>query len=152
MFMQLIHNDDPTDYYKMIPRLGAFEVTAVVTQPFVDKNTQKEMRREIPILFWSKFQSRIWPNAVNLADRIHKFYEEIERYEPMCLQTKYKFARKHVKPSKWNGFDHLAPYMKTKKQKVAMKTMREAAAQEHVPADVSAFGKSFTTTAQMKRT
>ena len=55
MFMQLIHNDDPTDHYKMIPRLGAFEVTAVVTQPFVDKNTKKEMRREIPILFWSKF-------------------------------------------------------------------------------------------------
>ena len=81
-YTQLIpDNPNRDDTYPMLPRIGAFEVSAVVDPS----------RNQGDVLFYSKLMSSCWPHLTNLADRIHECFDMASKNElkPIDLKTKF---------------------------------------------------------------
>lgn len=70
----MIQKPGITDFFQIQPRLGAFEVSAVIGE----KNYEKGIDTKVDILFWSKYQSTIWPNLDALTERIRECIAELE--------------------------------------------------------------------------
>ena len=63
IYVQLIPNeDDKNQFYDILPRLGAFEVSTVVDN--------------VDILFYSKQMTLLWPHAKSLSNKIIAFEED----------------------------------------------------------------------------
>ena len=63
IYCQLVPNEDPNnEFYDMMPRRGAFEVSTVF--------------KTYDILFFSKLMSQMWPEPVSMTNRINQFKED----------------------------------------------------------------------------
>ena len=69
IYCQLIpSDDDESDVYDMIPRLGAFEVSTVNSDGY----------KLIDILFFSKLLASLWPHTRTVATKVTGYFEELK--------------------------------------------------------------------------
>ena len=73
----------------MFPRLGAFEVSTILT----NKNGGMES-----ILFFSKMMSGLWPHTRDLGIKIGSFFEEIQDENNLgSIKLKFQTTGKRLK-------------------------------------------------------
>ena len=82
--MQLVPNDDDNnDCYDMIPRGGAFEVSAVIDRGNMSAD----------ILFFSKILGKMWPNCTGLAKKLGQYWAKVKdgSMTPEVLKENFTF-------------------------------------------------------------
>ena len=93
LYCQLIPNDDDnTDVYDMIPRIGAFEVSTVAAYGGAND----------AILLYSKMIGGMWPHIGTLAKKIDRYAGEMENIEQTKqtiaeIKKEFTFKRKNQK-------------------------------------------------------
>jgi len=65
----LVDYDEQNEYHDLYPRGGAFEVSTV--------HEMKNMKTEM--LFYSKIKGKMWPHIGNMAEKIARYWENIQR-------------------------------------------------------------------------
>ena len=95
LYYSLIHNsNDDLDVFDMIPKLGSFEVSTVITVG----------GKQTDVLLFSKMFSNSWPNFVALEQRLRNFISDTkaaQRGENLMtvheLKSKYQTSRRPAK-------------------------------------------------------
>ena len=75
------NDDDESDLYDMIPRLGAFEVSTVIG----NEGSLTD------ILFFSKLLSSLWPHTRTVAGKVANFFDDMKDGFMSAVEIRGKF-------------------------------------------------------------